>query len=276
MLLGLGARTHDLARRALVMGVVDLTPGPAAGRDGRQELESLCRRAGEMVAAGADLLDVGGLGSGADPGPSEPEELERVVPVISALAERFEVALSVGTRRASVAAESFRAGAVVGNDASGFADPGYLAAAAGAGATVVVAHGRLAPRPGAPGPDCGQVVEQVRSSLAEGVERARAAGVGADRIVVDAGIDQGKTTPCSLALLAGCSRLADLGVPLLLSVSGNGFLAEALGLEPGQMRQASSAAHAVGLSLGARVLRAFDVAAARRVRDTLAAVMAAE
>lgn len=258
------------------MGILNRTPDSFYDRGEYWELDRFYRRAEELVAAGADLLDVGGVKAGPGPEVSEAEELDRVVPAVAALTARFEVALSVDTWRASVAAECYRAGAVMGNDISGFADPGYLPAAAAAGAAVVATHIRLAPRVRDPDPRYDDVVEDVRAFLSERVARARAAGVEGDRIVVDAGLDLGKTTRHSLALLAGSARLADLGVPLLLSASNKGFLGEAFGLEVGDRREASIAAHAVGVSLGCRVLRVHDVAAARRVRDTIAAVLEAE
>lgn len=276
MLLRLGDRAHDVTCRALVMGILNRTPDSFYDRGEYWDLESFYRRAEQLVAAGADLLDVGGVKAGPGPEVTEAEELDRVVPAVAALSARFDVALSVDSWRASVAAACYEAGAVMGNDISGFADPGYLPAAAAAGATVVATHIRLAPRVRDPDPHYDDVVEEVRDFLAERVSRARAAGVGCERIVVDAGLDLGKTTPHSLALLAGSARLAELGVPLLLSASNKGFLGEAFGLEVRERREASIAAHAVGVSLGCRVLRVHDVAAACRVRDTLAAVMEAE
>ena len=275
MRLSLGTRSYDLRTRALVMGILNRTPDSFYDRGDYWDLGSFYRRAEELVAAGADLLDVGGVKAGSGPEGGEAEELDRVVPAVAGLRARFDLPLSVDTWRASVAAECYRAGAVMGNDISGFADPSYLPVAAAAGAAVVATHIRLAPRVRDPDPRYGDVVEDVRSFLEQRISRARAAGIGADRIVVDAGLDLGKTTPQSLALLAGSARLAGLGVPLLLSASNKGFLGEAFGLGIGERREASIAAHAVGVSLGCRILRVHDVAAARRVRDTLAAVLEA-
>jgi dihydropteroate synthase len=275
VLLRLGEHAYDLTHRALVMGILNRTPDSFYDRGAYWDLDAFYRRADRLVAEGADLLDVGGVKAGPGPEVSEAEELDRVVPAIEALAARFDVPLSVDTWRASVAAESYRAGAVLGNDISGFADPGYLAAAAAAGAAVVATHIRLAPRVKDPDPHYDDVVEDVAAFLAERVRRAVGAGVHPQRIVVDAGLDLGKTTPQSLELLRGSRRLAGLGVPLLLSASNKGFLGECFGLEVGDRREASIAAHAVGVALGARILRVHDVAAAVRVRDTLLAVLGA-
>ncbi|MBO0693795.1 MAG: dihydropteroate synthase, partial [Acidimicrobiaceae bacterium] len=177
------------------------------------------------------------------------------------------------TWRAAVAAECFRAGATMGNDISGFADPLYLPAAAAAGATVVATHIRLGPRIPDPEPDYQDVVEEVVRYLHERVRQARQAGIPDTRIVLDAGLDLGKAPDHSARLLAASDRLAELGFPVLLSASNKDFLGRLFDLEVGSRGVASIAAHAVGVSLGCRILRVHDVAATRRVVDTLGAVL---
>ncbi|MHB1931048.1 MAG: hypothetical protein ACYCUG_16785 [Acidimicrobiales bacterium] len=216
MLLTLGGRRHDLATRALVVGVVDDADPDVA-----------CRRGERLVADGADLLEVGGDG-------------DRAPAVVAALRRRFDVALSVRTSSGSVAAEAYRAGAVMGHDTGGFADAGYLPAAAAAGAAVV-------------------------ATGVEAVAWARRAGLPDDRIVLGVAMDPGKSSPPPAAFFDGSDRLGGSGVPLMLCVPESG----------GAGREAMVAALAVGVSLGARLLRSGDVVAARRVRDTLAAVLEA-
>jgi dihydropteroate synthase len=207
---------------------------------------------------------------------SEDEELERVIPAIEALHDRFEVPLSADTWRASVARAAYKAGAVVGNDISGFADPDYLPAAAEWGATVVATHIRLRPRERDLEPVYPKgVVVEVRDFLAGKAKAAEAVGIPPERIVLDAGLDLGKTTPQSVILLRESQRLAELGYPLLLSASNKGFLGELLGLAIDQRREASLSAAAIGIIGGCRVLRVHDVAGHRRVRDALAAILAA-
>ena len=175
----------------------------------------------------------------------------------------------------SVARVAYSAGAVVGNDISGFADPDYLPAAAGAGATVVATHIRIGPRIPDPEPEYDDVVDTVRRFLERCAAQGRAAGISADRIVLDAGLDLGKTPAQSLELLRASSVLAGLGYPLLLSASNKPFLGATLGLDIDKRGDASLAAAAVGISLGCRIVRAHDVAATRRVCDALAAVLEA-
>ena len=273
MQLTLGATTYDLTSRALVMGILNRTPDSFFDRGAYWDMDAFFARAERLVADGADLLDVGGVKAGAGPEVGEAEELDRVVPALAALHDRFDVPLSVDTWRAAVARDAYAVGAVMGNDISGFADPCYLDVAARAGAAVVATHIRLRPRVKDPDPRYDDVVADVTTFLQQRIDRARAAGISDDRIVVDAGLDLGKTTPQSALLLAGSDRLAALGVPLLLSASNKGFLGELFGLPVGERREASMAAHALGVSLGCRILRVHDVAATRRLVDVLAAVI---
>ncbi len=276
MELALGDRRYDVTTRALVMGILNRTTDSFFDKGAFYEMERFVARAEQLVAEGADILDVGGVKAGPGPEVTEAEELERVVPAVEALHQRFDVPLSADTWRASVAKAAYEAGAVVGNDISGFADPDYLAVAAEAGATVVATHIRLRPRERDLDPVYpGGVVHDVRAFLADRAHRAEAAGIPKERIVIDAGLDLGKTTPQSVVLLRESRRLAELGYPLLLSASNKTFLGELLGLDITQRRDASLAAAALGIAGGCRVLRVHDVAGTRRVRDVLDAVLAA-
>ncbi len=257
------------------MGILNRTPDSFYDRGATFALDALLRRAEQLVAEGADVLDVGGVKAGPGPEVTEAEELDRVVPSIAALAARFEVPLSVDTWRASVAAASYEAGAVLGNDISGFADPGYLPAAAAAGASVVATHIRLAPRVADPDPHYDDVVEDVAAFLAERARWALDAGLHATQVVVDAGLDLGKTSEQSLELLRASARLAALGHPLLLSASNKTFLGAVLDLPIDQRGDASLAAAAIGIVGGCRILRVHDVAGTRQVRDALDRVLAA-
>ncbi len=273
MLLALGSTTFDVSHRAVVMGILNRTPDSFYDQGRTWGFDAFLRQADDHVTQGADLLDVGGVKAGPGPEVTEGEELDRVIPAVEALRARFDVPLSVDTWRAGVAREAFAVGASLGNDISGFADPDYLAVAAAAGAAVVATHIRLRPRVADPDPRYGDLVGEVRAFLAERAARAEAAGIARERIVVDAGLDLGKTPAQSLELLRASGRLADLGYPLLLSASNKRFLGEVLGLAIDERREATIAAHALGIGRGCRVLRAHDVRAARRVADVLAAVL---
>jgi len=271
----LGDRDYDLSSRALVMGILNRTPDSFYDRGATFALDRLLTRAASLVADGADLLDIGGVKAGPGPEVTEDEELERVIPAIEAVHDRIDIPLSVDTWRASVARAAYKAGAVMGNDISGFADPDYLRAAAEAGASVVATHIRLAPRVRDPDPAYGDVLEAVRSFLLDRAARAEAAGISPDRIVLDAGLDLGKTAVQSLTLLRGSAVLARSGYPLLLSASNKTFLGVILDLDIDHRGEASLAATALGVALGCRIVRVHDVAGSRAVCDTLAAVMEA-
>jgi dihydropteroate synthase len=274
--LALGPRRYDVAHRALVMGILNRTPDSFYDRGDYYDFDAFLAKADQLADEGADLLDVGGVKAGPGPEVSEAEELERVIPAIEALAARVDVPISVDTWRASVLREALAAGAVVANDISGFADPDYLPVAADAGASVVATHIRLGPRIPDPDPVYPEgVVPAVRSFLAERAARAEAAGIPRERILIDAGLDLGKSEPQSLELLRASDDLVGLGYPVFLSASNKRFLGALLGTEVTDRREASHAAHALGIALGCRVLRAHDVRGARRTADVMAAVLAA-
>jgi len=269
----LGSNAYDLTTRALVMGILNRTDDSFYDQGAYWDFDAFLRRAEQLVGEGADLLDVGGVKAGPGREISVDEEIERVVPAIEALRARFDVPVSVDTWRASVAAASYAAGAVMGNDISGFADPDYLRVSAAAGASVVATHMRLAPRVPDPQPRYDDVVVAVREFLANRGERAQAAGIPPERIVVDVGLDLGKTGRQSLALLRQLDRVVSLGYPVLLAASNKGFLGELLGLGITERREASLAAYALGVTRGARIVRTHDVRGARRVCDVLAAIL---
>lgn len=277
--LDLGGRRYDLSTRALVMGILNRTPDSFYDRGSYfspGSLDAFVDRAARLVSEGADLLDVGGVKAGPGPEVGLEEELERVVPAVEALSRRFDLPVSVDTWRADVAEAAYRAGAVVGNDISGFSDPEYLTRAAEAGAAVVATHIRLAPRVPDPEPHYDDVVATVAEVLGGLGRAAGEAGIPPERIMVDAGLDLGKTWQQSVLLLRASPQLAGLGYPLLLSASNKTFLGRLLDLDIDSRREATLAACAYGIDRGCRILRVHDVRGVRRVRDTLSALLAAQ
>ena len=272
MLLELGERRYDLADRPVVMGILNRTPDSFYDAGQYWRFDDFLTRADRLCDEGADVLDVGGVKAGPGSEVTTAEEIDRVVPAIEALAVRFDVPLSVDTWRAPVAEAAYEAGAVVGNDISGFADPDYLLAAAGAGATVVACHVRLAPRFADPAPVYGDLLSEVRSYLAERASWAADAGLSRSRILLDAGLDLGKTPAMSAELLRRSDAIAGLGYPVLLSASNKGFLGWLGGTEVTGRRAGTIAAHAVGLIGGCGVIRAHDVRGTRRVVQVVSAL----
>jgi dihydropteroate synthase len=269
LVVALGTRRVDVTNRALVMGILNRTKDSFYEPAATYDLDAFFTRAEQLVAEGADILDVGGVKAGPGDEVSEEEEIDRVVPALRELAARFDVPLSIDTWRASVAKASFNVGACIGNDISGFADPAYLEVAASASATVVATHIRLRPRVADPSPHYDDVTASVSEFLLERRRWALAAGLTHEQVILDAGLDLGKTAAQSLQLLRESEKLAALGSPLLLSASNKTFLGAFLNLEVGERATASIAATALGITQGCRIVRVHDVAATVRVRDAL-------
>jgi dihydropteroate synthase len=270
----LGDRSYDLANRTLVMGVLNRTPDSFFDQGATFELDALLARAEQLVAEGADVLDVGGVKAGPGPEVSEAQELDRVVPAVEALHDRFDVPLSVDTWRASVLHAACQAGAVLGNDISGFSDSDFLPTAAAQGASVVATHIRLRPRVRDPEPHYDDVLSEVRDFLAARAAAAEEAGLTREQIAIDAGLDLGKTPVQSATLLRGSDDLASLGYTLMLSASNKRFLGELLGLAIEERRAASLTALAFGVMHGCRIARVHDVTGSVRICRTIEAIAA--
>ena len=272
----LGDLVHDVTNRTIVMGILNRTPDSFFDAGETFALDALLRRAEQLVAAGADVLDVGGVKAGPGPEVTEAEELDRVVPAVEALRARFATPLSVDTWRAVVLREACTAGAALGNDISGFADPDYLPTAAKHGASVVATHVRLAPRVPDPEPRYDDLLGEVRTFLLARARAAETAGLTPEQIALDAGLDLGKTAVQSAVLLRESDAFASLGYTLLLSASNKRFLGDLLDLAIDDRRDASLAAVAFGVMHGCRIVRVHDVAGSVRVCRMIEAVQAFE
>ncbi len=271
----LGDRVVDVTRRTLVMGILNRTPDSFFDQGATYELDHLLHKAELLVEQGADILDVGGVKAGPGPDVGEAEELDRVVGPIEALAQRFDVAISCDTWRASVLDAACSVGAVIGNDISGFGDPDYLTVAAKHDASVVATHIRLQPRVPDPDPHYDDLVGDVTAFLLDRAHRAEAAGLARDQISIDAGLDLGKSEPQSAVLLRESDALAAHGYTLLLSASNKRFFGVVLGLELDDRRAASLASVAYGVAHGCRIVRVHDVAGTVQVCRTVEAILEA-
>ncbi|MGY1827686.1 dihydropteroate synthase [Blastococcus sp. SYSU DS0541] len=268
MFLSLGPELVDLSRRPLVVGILNRTRDSFHDRGAHYALDALLAHAERLVADGADVLELGARPGGvgvADVGPDEERDL--AAGTITALGARFDLPLAVDTTRAGVAAAAFAEGAVLGNDMSGFRDPGYLPAAVRAGAAVVATHIRRPPGVPDPDPVYGDVVGEVTGCLADLAQRALTAGLDHRQVVVDPGIDLGKTWQQSLRLLGHLGEVAALGFPVLLAVSNKLFLRRALGLPDAPLDVATAAACALGAAAGGHLIRVHDARVGRQAAD---------
>jgi dihydropteroate synthase len=252
---------HD-NREPLVMGIVNVTPDSFSdgGRYVRAELA--VAHALKLVEQGADLLDIGGESTrpGAD-AVSTTDELERVIPVIEALAERCQVPISIDTSKPEVMTAAVAAGAGMINDVNGLRAEGALAAAAAAGVPVCVMHMQGQPRTMQANPQYQDVVGEVSAFLAERADACVAAGIPRDFICLDPGFGFGKTLAHNLALLRHQAQLRSLDLPLLIGISRKSMLGAVTGrTSPDDRLAASLAAAVLAAERGAAILRVHDVA----------------
>ena len=266
-----------------VMAIVNRTPDSFWGGNRHAELDSALAALREAIAAGADIVDVGGVRAGQEGEVVDAaEEIRRVVPFLElARAEFPDVVLSLDTWRSEVARAAAGAGVDLVNDTWAGADPELVHVAAEIGAGVVVSHtGGLPPRTDpvgmqyadTQGDDELAVVRDVLRVLAAGAATAQEAGVPAERILIDPTLDFGKTTRHSLTVLRHTADLAGLGYPILQALSRKDFVGETLDLEADDRLEGTLAATAIAAWLGATVFRAHDVRATRRVVDMVASI----
>ncbi|MEV0891328.1 dihydropteroate synthase [Promicromonospora sp. NPDC050262] len=272
------------AVRPVVMAVLNRTTdsfyAPARVPDDAAALAAAER----AWADGAEILDVGGVRAGNGAPVDEAEEIRRVVPFVGAVRRAVpDLLVSVDTWRAGVARAAIDAGADLINDTWAGHDPGLVEVAGAAGVGVVCSHtGGAVPRTDpyrveyglAAGAGDGRdgLVADVVATLRAAAERAVATGVPRESVLVDPTHDFGKNTWHSLHLLRRTEALAGLGFPLLMALSRKDFVGETLDLPPEERLEGTLAATAVAAWLGARVFRAHDVAATRRVLDLVAAL----
>jgi dihydropteroate synthase len=256
---------------AKLMGVVNVTPDSFS--DGGLYLDPAAAIAHgeELLAAGADILDVGGESTrpGAEP-VGGAEEMRRVLPVVEALQG---ATISIDTYKAAIAAAALDAGATIVNDVTALrGDPQMAALCAERGVTVILMHMRGEPRTMQDDPVYADVVAEVREFLAERIEFAVAAGIARERIWVDPGIGFGKTAPHNHELLRRLSELALLGQPLVVGTSRKGFIGALDGSAADERLGGTIASTVLAAGAGADVLRVHDVAEVGQALTVAAAI----
>ncbi len=268
----IGARTFDFSRRVAVMAVVNRTPDSFFDQGRTFALDAAVAACFDAVEAGADWVDIGGAPFA--PGTPIParEEADRVVPVVAQLRAGSDVVISVDTFHSAVAREAIAAGATVINDTTGLSDPDLARVVADSDATLVLTHSLATPRTFYPRPAYDDVAGEIAAFLLERVERANAAGVPEERIILDPGHDLNKNTLQSLELTRRLAEIADLGYPTLAAVSNKDFIGETLDAPRSERRDGSIAAAVVAIVNGARIIRMHDVAgsvAAARMTEAI-------
>ncbi len=277
--LRIGGREFLWGSRTYVMGILNVTPDSFSGDGllrGDDPVEAALAQARAFLAAGADILDVGGESTrpGSDPVPAE-EEMRRVLPVIHALAAELDVVISIDTYKAAVAEAALEAGAHLVNDVWGLrADSEMAGVVARHRVPVILMHNRSRPsnaevreRLGGRyvGVEYQDLIEDVKRELLESVAQAHQAGVPDEAIILDPGIGFGKTVEQNLELIDRLGEIRTLGYPILLGPSRKSFIGYTLDLPPEDRLEGTAAAVAIGIDRGADIVRVHDVAAMVRV-----------
>jgi dihydropteroate synthase len=257
-------RVLDLGSRPWLMGIVNASPDSFSDGGRRPTLDSQAQLAEELLAAGADILDIGGESATTGrPAVSVEEELRRVVPLVERVAGGLGAIVSVDTYKPLVARAAIAAGASIVNDVSGLRDPALADVCAQTGAALVVMHTRAAPRERLHDADLyDDITAEVLDFLRRRIAVALGAGMVAEQLIVDPGPDFAKTPAQTIRLLCQLDRLHELGRPLLMAISRKDFVGALTGRAPRERLAGTLAALAHGVDVGAHVFRVHDVAAA--------------
>lgn len=276
--LRLAGREVVLGERTVVMGVVNCTPDSFYAGGRCSDPAGAVGRYHELLAEGADWIDVGGESTrpGAE-GVDAAEEWRRVEPVLTAARRAgHPVPLSIDTTKAEVAARALDAGAAIVNDVSGLRfDPQLAQLAARYGAGLILMHMRGTPRTMQADPSYDDVAAEILAELAAAAERAVDRGAAREQIVIDPGIGFGKTAGHNLEILRRLGEFSALGRPVLVGCSRKSFIGAVLDLPAEERLEGTLAAHAAAVLCGAHVVRVHDVAAHVRAVRVLDALLAA-
>ncbi|MFV9668963.1 dihydropteroate synthase [uncultured Pantoea sp.] len=243
-----------------VMGILNVTPDSFSDGGRHNALVDALTHTNEMVNAGATIIDVGGESTrpGADE-VSEEEELERVIPVIDAIAQRFEVWISVDTSKAAVIREAARVGAHIINDVRSLSEPGALEAAAATDLPVCLMHMQGEPRTMQQAPHYENILTEVDTYFAQQIARCEAAGIKKARLILDPGFGFGKNLSHNYELLAHLGDFHHFGLPLLVGMSRKSMIGQLLNVGPSQRLTGSLSCAVIAAMQGAQIIRAHDV-----------------
>lgn len=262
-------------RPTLLMGVVNVTPDSFSDGGAFLDTGRALAHALELVAQGADILDIGGESTRPQAAPvSEAEELRRVIPVIEALAARVQIPISIDTVKPAVAQAAIAAGASIVNDiAANREDSAMWQTVAESGAGYIAMHMQGTPQTMQLKPHYDDVVQAVEDFFRERLARLAQAGIAAEQVALDVGIGFGKTVAHNLQLLASLNRFTTLQRPLLLGVSRKSFIGTVTGAGVEERLPGSLACANWAVMAGTQILRVHDVAATRQAVRMLEAIL---
>jgi dihydropteroate synthase len=265
----------DFSVKTGIMGILNVTPDSFYDGGRYVDPQAAVDRAHQMVAEGADIIDIGGQSSrpGSDPVP-EAEEAQRVLPVVQAVAKAARTIISVDTYRSNIARAALDVGAHLINDISALRfDPHLLQLVAERQVPLILMHMKGLPRTMHLNPTYASVVDEVYGFLQERLQTAQAGGVAADRLLVDPGIGFGKGARHNLEILRKLHHFRTLGRPIVIGTSRKSFIGRILGTEVHERLEGTAATVAVAIAQGASIIRVHDVQAMARVARMLDAML---
>lgn len=273
-----GRHRLDLGKRTLIMGILNVTPDSFSDGGLFLDPERAFVRVKEMVAQGADIIDIGGESSrpGAMPVPLE-EEISRVIPVIEKLAPLIDIPISIDTYKYEVAKRALDSGAQMVNDISGLRfDPRMADLVAEMAVPVIIMHMKGSPQDMQKNPRYHSVTDDILIFLKERIRFAVKRGIRFDRIIIDPGIGFGKTLRHNLLILKYLKRFEALKRPILLGTSRKSFIGKVLDLPVGERLEGTAATVSLGIINGAHIVRVHDVAAMKKVAIMTDAILSAD
>jgi len=260
--------------RPHVMGIVNVTPDSFSDGGKYSSVDLAIEHALQLIAEGADILDIGGESTrpGATPVGLD-EELKRVIPVIEALSKVTTVPLSIDTYKPGVMRAAIQAGVDIVNDICALREEGALEIVANSNAGVCLMHMQGTPQTMQVNPQYNDVVTEVKQFLADRVDACLKHGIASERITLDPGFGFGKTTAHNVALIQHLDSFAELGFPLLVGLSRKSVLGRIAGGDEQQRLHAGLAASVISVMKGAKIVRVHDVKATVDALKVVAAVM---
>lgn len=256
-----GKYTLNLNRRTHIMGILNITPDSFYDGGRYRGVEQALRRAEEMLAQGADIIDVGGESS--RPGSEEvslAEETRRVIPVVERLVQEIDVPISIDTHKKEVARQALDLGVHIINDITALSeDSGLGRVIAEREAVVILMHMQGSPRDMQKNPHYQALIPEISSFFEKALKRAQVCGIKIEKILLDPGIGFGKKTKHNLEIIKNLRKFSALGRPLLLGPSRKKLIGEVLGLPAGERLLGTAATVSAAILNGAHILRVHDV-----------------